>query len=594
MLPFQQRIFFAISCCLHLAFAEYNLHLLHVNDIHARFEQTDKRSGRCSQEDLEKQDCFGGVARLKKKVDDLKEEHENVIFVNAGDFYQGTIWYTKFKWEVVAKFANMLNFTAMSPGNHEFDDKVDGFLPFLREVRFPMVSCNIDDSALPENERISDHIQKSVMIELNGRKIGIIGYVTPETTALSQPGKVKFLDEIESINEEANNLKKQGVKIIIAVGHSGFRKDKEIAKNCPDVDVVVGGHSNTFLYTGDKPSSEKIIGPYPTEIKQTSGKIVPVVQAYAYTKYLGHLVLTFDDDGNLDTFNGNPILLTQDLPQDENVLDELKPWKEQIKEYSQSVIGIIDESLNASRIQESSIGNFVADSMVYYYETKYNIMNIAMINSGAIRTNTLGGNITTADLLEVFPFENSIDIVELRGSTIRQILKRSAGLLPKTEEDDPHGGFIQVSGIQMTIDLCKNEESITKLQVKNDFGEYEDLNDTRIYNVTMPTYLANGGDGYKIIKADRIKYTTGDLDTDVLKEYIDHKYPSQNNNQPRIGILCPFTPPPGPLDSNLTSNGQFGPLDSNLSSNGQFGQSNSAILTGFSMVVIFHLQKILN
>ena len=52
----------------------------------------------------------------------------------------------------------------------------------------------------------------------------------------------------------------------------------------------------------------------------------------------------------------------------------------------------------------------------------------------------------------------------------------------------------------MTIDLCKNEESITKLQVKNDFGEYEDLNDTRIYNVTMPTYLATGGDGYEIIK----------------------------------------------------------------------------------------------
>ena len=90
---------------------------------------------------------------------------------------------------------------------------------------------------------------------------------------------------------------------------------KEIAKNCPDVDVVVGGHSNTFLYTGDKPSSEKIIGPYPTEIKQTIGKIVPVVQAYAFTKYLGHLVLTFDDDGNLVTFNGDPILLTQDLPQ---------------------------------------------------------------------------------------------------------------------------------------------------------------------------------------------------------------------------------------------------------------------------------------
>ena len=62
---------------------------------------------------IEKGECFGGVARLKKRVDDLKSKHDNVLFVNGGDFYQGTIWYTKFKWEVVAKFGNLLDFTAM-------------------------------------------------------------------------------------------------------------------------------------------------------------------------------------------------------------------------------------------------------------------------------------------------------------------------------------------------------------------------------------------------------------------------------------------------------------------------------------------------
>ena len=66
---------------------------------------------------------------------------------------------------------------------------------------------------------------------------------------------MKFLDEITSIDKEAKNLKAKGVNIIIAVGHSGFEKDQEIAKNVPDVDVVVGGHSNTFLYNGQSPSS---------------------------------------------------------------------------------------------------------------------------------------------------------------------------------------------------------------------------------------------------------------------------------------------------------------------------------------------------
>ena len=79
--------------------------------------------------------------------------------------------------------------------------------------------------------------------------------------------------------------------------------------------MVVGGHSNTFLYNGPQPSSEKIVGPYATEIQQENGKIVPVVQAYAHTKYLGHLVLTFDQNGNLTRFDGNPIILSQNLPQ---------------------------------------------------------------------------------------------------------------------------------------------------------------------------------------------------------------------------------------------------------------------------------------
>jgi len=88
---------------------------------------------------------------------------------------------------------------------------------------------------------------------------------------------------------EAKKLKAQGIKIIIALGHSGYLKDLEIAKNCPEVDIVIGGHTNTFLYTGAQPDAEHIDGPYPTMVKQNSGKEVPVVQAYAYTKYLGKL-----------------------------------------------------------------------------------------------------------------------------------------------------------------------------------------------------------------------------------------------------------------------------------------------------------------
>lgn len=100
-----------------------------------------------------------------------------------------------------------------------------------------------------------------------------------------------MLFEFYSISDEAAALKNRGVNILIALGHSGYDVDQQIGINCPDIDAVIGGHSNTFLYNGRQPDVETIAGPYPTVVTQKSGKKVPVVQAYAYTKYLGHLKL---------------------------------------------------------------------------------------------------------------------------------------------------------------------------------------------------------------------------------------------------------------------------------------------------------------
>lgn len=107
-------------------------------------------------------------------------------------------------------------------------------------------------------------------------------------------------------SEEAEHLKSNGVHIIIALGHSGYEVDQEIAKNCPLVDVVIGGHSNTFLYNGEQPDAEKINGPYPTIVKQDSGKEVPVVQAYAYTKYMGELTLSVSENPSSSSYKRLP------------------------------------------------------------------------------------------------------------------------------------------------------------------------------------------------------------------------------------------------------------------------------------------------
>lgn len=169
-------------------------------------------------------------------------------------------------------------------GNHEFDATPAGLEPFVNQVNCPIVAANLNFTYEPGLSKV----QKSVILERAGRKIGIIGYLTPETTKISSPGNTIFSDEVKSLIAESQRLEALGVNIILALGHSGYLMDQKIAKGVPLVDAVIGGHTNTFLWNGPQPDNEAVEGPYPKVVTQKSGKQVPVVQAYAYTKYLGN------------------------------------------------------------------------------------------------------------------------------------------------------------------------------------------------------------------------------------------------------------------------------------------------------------------
>lgn len=136
-----------------------------------------------------------------------------------------------------------------SLGNHEFDNGVAGLVPFVQNATFPILSSNLNLTNEPELN--ATNLAKSTVIDVNGTKVGIIGYLTPDTKVLSSTGNVIFEDEIAAISEETKRLKETGVNILIALGHSGFTMDKKIAEEVADIDLVIGGHTNTFLYNGN-------------------------------------------------------------------------------------------------------------------------------------------------------------------------------------------------------------------------------------------------------------------------------------------------------------------------------------------------------
>ena len=138
-----------------------------------------------------------------------------------------------FKWKVVANLTKDLGYTASSLGNHEFDDGDMDLERFTQLVPYPMLACNLDLSQQPT---LRDLIKPSITQEItyNGktRVVGIIGYVTPDTKDLSNAGKnVIFLNEIQPLQAEVQKMKNKGVDIIIALGHSGYKQDLDIAKN---------------------------------------------------------------------------------------------------------------------------------------------------------------------------------------------------------------------------------------------------------------------------------------------------------------------------------------------------------------------------
>ena len=128
-----------------------NLTLLHVNDIHSHFDEINSYTGRCHKEQATNGECFGGAGRMVTKVNEIRgRDPKKTLLLNAGDYYQGTIYYTLFKYDVVTEFANLLNYDAFGVGNHDFDDGPEGLIPFVNEINFPVLAANLDTSQVPE------------------------------------------------------------------------------------------------------------------------------------------------------------------------------------------------------------------------------------------------------------------------------------------------------------------------------------------------------------------------------------------------------------------------------------------------------------
>ncbi|MFD2173814.1 bifunctional metallophosphatase/5'-nucleotidase [Rhodobacter lacus] len=495
----------ALALAAGSAQADYTLHVLHTNDLHSRIESINKYDSTCSAEEETEGKCFGGIARVAAEVAKLRADlaGQNVILLDAGDQFQGSLFYTTYKGRDTAEFMTAIGYDAMAVGNHEFDDGPGALAAFIGAVPFPLVSGNLDVSRSPE---LNGKLHGTVVLTVGAEKIGIVSALATDTVETSSPGpNVLFQDEIESLKADVAALEAEGVTKIIALPHTGFVKDQEIAAAVPGLDAVVGGHSHTLFGEGG--------AAYPTMVGA-----VPVVSAYAYSKYLGHLVLTFDDAGHLKSATGAPILLDASVTPDPAIAARVAALAAPLAEVREKVVAEtaaeIDGARETCRQQECAMGDLVADAMLARVQDQG--VRIAITNGGGLRASIDAGPVTMGEVYTVLPFQNTLSTFEATGAVIVSALENGVSQI-----EEGAGRFPQVAGLMFSFDPAAAPGARVS-DVKVAAGaDWVPIDPAATYGVVTNNYMRGGGDGYKIFATEgRNAYDFGPDLADVLADYL--------------------------------------------------------------------------
>lgn len=228
----------------------YRLTILHTNDTHSNIDPFPDNHSRYPGK--------GGVARRFELIQKIRSEEKHVLLLDAGDIFQGTPYFNRYKGTLEMKLMTEMGYEAATMGNHDFDIGIDGFINAQKFADFPFLCSNYDFT----NTALDGLTTKFKVIRKGNLKVGLFG-LGVELKGLVPNDKfkeTKYLDPIEIANEQAKFLKEKGCDLIICLSHLGYSYDSDkvsdvkIAENTRNIHLVIGGHTHTFL---DEPTQLK-------------------------------------------------------------------------------------------------------------------------------------------------------------------------------------------------------------------------------------------------------------------------------------------------------------------------------------------------
>ncbi|MEM7383862.1 MAG: choice-of-anchor I family protein [Verrucomicrobiota bacterium] len=532
------------------------------------------------------------------------------IYVTAGDhtlpgpFYQAGEEVFGSPGLVDIAFYNAMGLTANGMGNHEFDGGIDEFASMVSQSMYPFLSVNLDfsnvevssdtlpieigvDGASVEENR--GKVAASSYVEVDGERIGLIGRAPADFfNVVNNPDEtLPGLDFIGGRNPEDNQplvsavelvlaqveiLQNNGVNKIILLDHAqDFTGDPLLAEALSGIDIIVSAGSTGFLAdsTPDGPfnslrAGDSANGDYPQTLTDKDGLPVLIVNTEQLYRYLGNLIVGFDEDGVIDFVDrrSGPVatdpagvaLLAEELGQEELIaspdVEEIWTMVENsalIQEHF-TVVGTTDIFLNGARAdirtRETNLGRIVADSTLWFAQEFLDgqgvdlQVDVALKNGGGIRDSVAGPNITKLVVGAVLAFDNKLAVLELSAAEMLAVMENAVSRFPARD-----GRFPQVAGMEFEFDRNRpglsdqtrllQPSRIGNLTIQRANGDvdvlvrnFELLGDPdRTFVIATNDFLLSGGDGYRALQMagadpDREVYKTDLGEQEILSRYI--------------------------------------------------------------------------
>lgn len=439
-----------------------SLVILHTNDLHGRV--------------LEGPSHGIGFGKMSTQVENFRNSFDNVLLLDAGDAFHGLPMATLVRGESMVRLMNLVGYDVMTVGNHDFNYGQARLQELDAMADFPILAANVYK---PDGSRL---LQPYLIKEMDGLTVAIFGLVTPEAlwkSHLAYVGDLIFADPVTEARAMVEELG-EVAQVIIALGHLGIdgasapeHRSSTVAQAVDGIDLFVDGHSHSVLEEGIRHGDTLL------------------VSAGSHGAYLGVVEMRIDKDelsSSARLVSRQESVHVQEDPAVMRLLQELQ----QVQETALAqVVGEttvrLDGEREAVRGGETNLGNLVTDIMRHVSGA-----DLALSNGGSIRASVDAGPITRGDIIAVFPFGNQLEVKQVSGAMVKQMLEHGTRAYPEIS-----GGFPHVSGLSYQIDLSRPVGDRIVNLMKGD----QNLDMDAMYELVTNDFLAAGGDGDDMLAA---------------------------------------------------------------------------------------------